>query len=176
MSDEDTNQNDILEDGDNQDISPTEDISNDTPSDNTSTPQPITYCTVEDITNLFGDAVSDTIETDLIDTAISNATGWIHGRLRAKQVPLPDPLNYSSTIHTVAVYYTASDCYGALFNGEDYQVNFDMWYIKAKELLDDYIDAYWNTCAEEEEQVEHCVVRHSRGLTYDEKRRRRTRL
>lgn len=166
MSDED-----ILEptDGDLSDT-PTEDIPNDdSPSDNPT----ITYCTVEDLINLFGDSVSDTIKTNLIDTSIRNATGWIHGRLRAKQVPLPDPTHFSSTIHTVAMYYTASDCYGALFNGEDYQVNFDMWYIKAKELLDDYIDAYWNSCAEEDEQVNHCVVRHSHGLTYNQKRKRR---
>ena len=173
MSDEELNQNDILEDGDNQDISndvtPTEDISNDSPSDNTQTTS-ITYCTVEDITNLFGDQVSDTIETNLMETAITNATGWIHARLRAKNVPLPDSTNYSSTIHTVAVYYAASDCYGALFNGEDYQINFDMWYIKAKELLDDYIEAYWNTCAAENEQVSHQVVKHSKGLTYNQKR------
>lgn len=170
MSDEEQIQ-DIPDGADNQDIStdtPTEDISTeDTPSDIT------TYCTVTDITNLFGDNVSDTIETNLIQTAINNATGWIHGRLRAKQVPLPDPVNYSSTIHTVAVYYAASDCYGALFNGEDYQVNFDMWYIKAKELLDDYMDAYWNSCAEEDEQVAHSVVRHSHGLTYNQKHGRR---
>lgn len=136
----------------------------------------ISYCTSNDIINLFGDNVSDTIETDLIETAIRNATGWIHGRLRARQVPLPDPGNYSSTIHTVAVYYTASDCYGALFNGEDYQVNFDMWYIKAKELLDDYIDAYWNTCAEPEDQTAHSCVKHRNALSYEEKRHRRRRF
>ena len=136
----------------------------------------ISYCTSTDIINLFGDNVSDTIETDLIETAIRNATGWIHGRLRARQVPLPDPSNYSSTIHTVAVYYTASDCYGALYNGEDYQVNFDMWYIKAKELLDDYIDAYWNTCAEPEDQTAHSCVKHRNALSYEEKRHRRRRF
>lgn len=136
----------------------------------------ISYCTSNDIINLFGDNVSDTIETDLIETAIRNATGWIHGRLRARQVPLPDPGNYSSTIHTVAVYYTASDCYGALYNGEDYQVNFDMWYIKAKELLDDYIDAYWNTCAEPEDQTAHSCVKHRNALSYEEKRHRRRRF
>lgn len=136
----------------------------------------ISYCTSTDVINLFGDNVSDTIETDLIETAIRNATGWIHGRLRARQVPLPDPGNYSSTIHTVAVYYTASDCYGALYNGEDYQVNFDMWYIKAKELLDDYIDAYWNTCAEPEDQIAHSCVRHRNALSYEEKRHRRRRF
>ena len=145
----------------------------DAPSDDPTPQTSITYCTVEDITNLFGDNVSDSIETNLIDTAINNATGWIHGRLRAKKVPLPDIYNYSSTIHTVAVYYAASDCYGALFNGDDYQANFDMWYIKAKELLDDYIDAYWNTCAEEEDQIAHQVVAHRNAPTYNQKRRYR---
>jgi len=178
MSDEETNQNDILEDGDNQDISPTEDISTDeSPSDETLTPTPpITYCTVEDITDLFGDNVSDTIETNLVDTAIRNATGWIHGRLRAKNVPLPDPENYSSTIHTIAMYYTASDCYGALYNGDEYHTNYDMWYIKANQLLDDYIDAYWNTCAEEEDQIEHKVIGHHKVASYNQRRGRRTRL
>ena len=170
MSDEEIQ--DIPDGDDNQDIStdtPTEDISTDeTPSDN-----PITYCTVEDIINLFGDNVSDTIETNLLDTAINNATGWIHGRLRAAKVPLPDVEHPSSTIHTVAVYYAASDCYGALFNGEDYQVNFDMWYIKAKELLDDYIAAYWNTCAEDEDQIAHQGVAHRNALSYNQKRRYR---
>lgn len=148
------------------------DVSDEPSSDNTPSTA-ISYCTVEDITNLFGDNVTDTIETNLIETAISNATGWIHGRLRAKQVPLPDPTNFSSTIKTVAMYYAASDCYGALFNGDEYHVKFDMWYIKAKELLDDYMDAYWNTCAEEQEQLAHNVVRHSHGLTYNQKRNRR---
>lgn len=152
-------------------VSDDENVSDDMPSEDTPSDNPIiTYCTVEDIIDLFGTNVSDTIETNLISTAINNATGWIHGRLRAKQVPLPDPENFSSTIHTVAMYYGASDCYGALFNGEDYQVNFDMWYIKAKELLDDYIEAYWNTCAEDEEQIAHQSVAHRNALSYNQKR------
>lgn len=179
MSDEEQVQDDVTGGDNNQDIvtdTTSEDVSSDESPSDTTTTTPLVYCTVEDITNLFGENVSDSIETNLIETAISNATGWIHGRLRARQVPLPDPENYSSTIHTVAVYYTASDCYGALFNGDDYQVNFDMWYIKAKELLDDYIDAYWNTCAEEDEQINHSMVRHSNALSYNQRRHRRTSL
>ena len=152
------------------------DVSDDPSSDNTTSTTSISYCTVEDITNLFGNNVTDTIETNLIKTAISNATGWIHGRLRAKQVPLPDPTNFSSTIKTVAMYYAASDCYGALYNGDEYHVNFDMWYIKAKELLDDYMDAYWNTCAEPEDQTAHSCVKHRNALSYEEKRHRRRRF
>lgn len=149
------------------------DVSDEPSSDNTTSTTSIRYCTVEDITNLFGDNVTDTIETNLIETAIDNATGWIHGRLRARSVPLPDPTNFSSSIKTVAMYYAASDCYGALFNGDEYHVNFDMWYIKAKELLDDYIDAYWNSCAEEQEQLAHNCVRHNKVLSYNQRRNRR---
>lgn len=178
MSDEETNQNDILEDGDNQDISPTDDISTDeSPSDETLTPTPsITYCTVEDIVNLFGDNVSDTIETNLIEGAIATATARIHNRLRANSVPLPDPENYASAIHSAAKYWAACECYGALYNGDDYQTQRGFWCNEASEILDEYIDAYLNTCADEAEQEAHCIVRHSRGLTYNEKRGRRTRL
>ena len=178
MSDEDIN-NDILEDGDNQDISndvtPTEDISNDSPSDNTQTTS-ITYCTEEDIVNLFGDNVSDTIETDLIEGAIETATARIHNRLRANRVPLPDPENYSSAIHSAAKYWAACECYGALYNGEDYQTQRGFWCNEASEILDEYIDAYLNTCADEDEQLNHSLVRHSRARTYNEKRHRRSRL
>lgn len=162
---------DILEptDGDISDT-PTEDIP-DTPSDNPI----ITYCTVEDLIGLFGDNVSDTIATNLMDGAIKRATGRIHNKLRANNVPLPDPLNYSSSINAAATYYAACDCYGALYNGDDYQTQSGHWCNEAKEILEDYIDAYWNACAEEEEQFAHSVVRHSHGLTYNQKRGRRWR-
>ena len=138
-------------------------------------PPPIRYCSVEDVINLFGVNVSDTIETDLVETAIDNSTGWIHGRLRKYRVPLPylNNTGVSSTIKTIATYYSASDCYGALFNGDDYQNRFDMWFIKAKELLEDYIEAYWNTCADTTEQTRHQIVAHRHTPSYYQKRHRR---
>ena len=168
MSDEDIN-NDILEDGDNQ-----EELSNDeSPSDNPSTSTSITYCTEEDIVNLFGDNVSDTIETDLITGAIETATARIHNRLRANRVPLPDPNNYASAIHSAAKYWAACECYGALHQGEDYQTQRGFWCNEASEILDEYIDAYLNTCADEEEQYAVSPVGHRRALSYNEKRNRR---
>ena len=146
--------------------------STDTPSDTNSSTS-ITYCTVEDIVNLFGDNVSDTIETDLIEGAIETATARIHNRLRANRVPLPDPLNYSSAIHSAAKYWAACECYGALFNGEDYQTQRGFWCNEASEILDEYIDAYLNTCADEEEQLSVCTVAHRRTPSYGEKRNRR---
>lgn len=172
MSDEEENITDEV-------VSDDENVSDDTPSTDTpssDTTNPITYCTINDIVNLFGDNVSDTIETDLIAGAISTATARIHNRLRAKNVPLPDPNNYASAIHSAAKYWAACECYGALYNGEDYQTQRGFWCNEASEILDEYIDAYWAECAEEEEKIMHNVVRHSRGLTYNEKRHRRTRL
>lgn len=170
MSDEEIQ--DILDGEDNQDISndtPTTDIStDDSPSDNTL----ITYCTVQDLIDLFGDNVSDTIETTLMQGAIKRATGRIHNKLRAKNVPLPDPENYSSAINAAATYYAACDCYGALYNGDDYQTQPGHWCNQGTEILEDYIDAYWNACAEEEEQILHSMVRHSNSLTYNQRHRR----
>ena len=130
------------------------------------------YCTEEDIINLFGVNVSDTIQTELITTAIENATGWIHGILRANRVPLPNPDDYSSTIHTISIYYTASDVYGAFYNGADYEERTDMWFKKAVDLLNDYVDAYWNTCADIIDQKNHKPVKHRNVQSYNEKRGR----
>ena len=111
MSDEEIQD---IPDGDNQDISndtPTTDVSTDeSPSDT----QTVTYCTVQDLIDLFGDNVSDTIETTLMQGAMKRATGRIHNKLRANRGPLPDPENYSSAINAAATYYAACDCYGAL--------------------------------------------------------------
>ena len=141
---------------------------------NPKTPTTVKYCTVEDITNLFGDNVTASLETELIETAILNSTGWIHGKLRAHNIPLPYTEEIvSNTIKTIAKYYAASDCYSSLYNGDDYQSTYDMWFIKAKDLLDDYILAYWNNCADENSQLEHQVVAHRRVPSYYEKRHRR---
>ena len=152
-------------------VSDDENVSDDTPSEDTPSDNPIiTYCTVEDISDLFGDNVSDTMETNLIDGAIKRATGRIHNKLRANNVPLPDPENYSSAINAAATYYAACDCYGALYNGADYETQPGHWCNEAKEMLEDYIDAYWNACAEEEEQIAHQSVAHRNALSYNQKR------
>ena len=143
----------------------------DTPSEQQN---PITYCTADEVIDLFGSNIPDTVETNLIEGAIKRATSRIHNKLRAKGVPLPDPLNYSSVINAIATYYAACDCYGSLYNGEDYQTNSGHWCNQATELLDDYCDAYWNTCADEEDQQEHSLVKHSNAQTYSQRRSRRT--
>ena len=154
-------------------VSDDENVSDDPTSSDDPTPQTITYCTTQDLIDLFGDNVSSTMETNLMEGAIQRATGRIHNKLRANNVPLPDPENYSSAINAAATYYAACDCYGALYNGDDYQTQPGHWCNEAKEMLEDYIDAYWNSCAEEEEQIAHNNVRHSHGLTYNQRHRRR---
>lgn len=168
MSDEELNDVIVSDDEPVSDDTP----STDTPSDTNSSTS-ITYCTSEDIVNLFGDNVSDTIETDLIEGAIETATARIHNMLRANRVPLPDPTNYSSAIHSAAKYWAACECYGALHQGEDYQTQRGFWCNEASEILDEYIDAYLNTCADEEEQYAVSPVGHRRALSYNEKRNRR---
>ena len=140
-----------------------------TPSEQT----PITYCTVNDVIELFGDNVSDTLETNLIDGAIKRATSRIHNKLRARSVPLPDLGEYSSAISTIATYFAACDCYGALYNGDDYQTQSGHWCLEAREMLNEYCDAYWNTCAEDSDKDAHSSVKHSHGRTYNQKRHRR---
>ena len=133
----------------------------------------IVYCTVADVMDLFGDNVSDTLETNnLVEGAIRRATSRIHNKLRARKVPLPEPGNYSSVINAIATYFAACDCYGALYNGDDYQTQSGHWCNEAREMLEEYCDAYWNTCAEEDERVTVSMTKHSHGRTYNEKRGR----
>ena len=161
MSDEE-----IIDTSDGEDD--THEVSTETPSEH----NPITYCTVEEVVDLFGSNIPDTVETNLIDGAIKRASSRIHNKLRAKGVPLPDPVNYSSVINAIATYYAACDCYGSLYNGEDYQTQSGHWCIQATELLEDYCDAYWNSCAEEEEKQAHSFVKHSHAQTYNQRRGR----
>lgn len=203
MSDEETNQNDILEDGDNQDISndvtPTEDIStDDTPSDDPTpppTPTPsLAYCTKDEVNSLFGD-ISDDITDEMFTTVIDNSTAWINSNLKRSRVPVPliVPENATNveveiqegnglsltdesdiiTLRTAAIYYAASDVLLSLYHGEELPVQYDVWFQKAQQFLEAYIDAYWNSDADEDDMLNHQMVKHSKGLTYNQKRRMR---
>jgi len=63
-----------------------------------------------------------------------------------------------------------------LYHGDELPVQYDVWFNKAQGLLDDYIESYLNSEAEEEDLVAHQMVKHSHGLTYQQKRFRRPRL
>ena len=84
-------------------------------------------------------------------------------------------INVPSGLRTAAIYYSASDILLSLYHGDDLPVQYDVWFNKAQSLLTDYIDAYIKSDAEESDLVAHQSVKHSHGLTYNQKRRRKRR-
>lgn len=125
----------------------------------------IHYCTNDDVITLFGENISDTLDNeDVITIAIENATGRIHAKLRANNIPLPDPLNISSSIKTVAIYFAICDLYGVLYSGSEYEERKNFWCVTGSELLDDYIEAYKNSC----EPDEYSSVAYRNAPTYKE--------
>ena len=132
-----------------------------------------TYCTKQDVNNLFGD-VSDDIPDDMFTTAIGNSTAWIEANLKRHYVPIPT--NVPSALKTVAIYHSASDIILSLYHGDELPVQYDVWFQKAQDLLDDYIDGYLNSEAEEEELAKIQRVKHSKGITYNQRRGRRRRV
>ena len=158
----------------------------------------MSYCTKTDVNSLFGD-ISDDISDEMFTTVIDNSTAWIDSSLKKNYVPLPsiryqvsdgnggttevesisssivnyNLVNVPSGLKAAAIYYAASDILLSLYQGDELPQQYDVWFNKAQSLLNDYIDAYKHTEAEESELVKHQSVKHSKGLTYNQKRRNR---
>ena len=189
MSDED-----ILEPTDNISDTPTEDTP-DTPSDDD--PTPGAYCDIEEVDSLCCD-LSDDVPEQLFITAINNSTAWIDTNLKSKQVPIPAKIlvditgkgieinvtqaintgfvndeSNLNTLRTAALYYAASDVILTLYNGEDLPAQYDVWFMKAKSFLEAFIEAYWNSEAQKDELLNHQMVKHSKVLSYNQRRNRR---
>ena len=130
----------------------------------------MTYCTSEDVNNLFGD-ISDDISPEMFDTVITNSAAWIESNLKKNYVPIPT--TNVNALRTCAIYYSASDILLSLYHGEDLPVQYDIWFQKAQGLLDDYINEYLNNNATSEELSNISMIKHSRGRTYNQKRGRR---
>ena len=130
----------------------------------------MSYCEVDQVNSLFGD-VSDDIPENLFDVVINNSTVWIDANLKRNHIPLPT--NDVDALSTAAIYYAASDILLSLYHGDELPVQYDVWFNKAQSLLDDYIDSYWNSEAETSDLVNHQMVKHSHGRTYNQKRGRR---
>ena len=161
MSDEDLHYDDTSDGEDD-----TQEVSPETSSDDT----PNTYCTIEDVNSMFGD-ISDEVSTEMFNTAIGNATTWIEANLKRNYVPIPT--EHVGALKTVAIYHSASDILLTLYHGDDLPIQYDVWFNKAQTLLDDYIEAYLNADAEEEDLLSHQMVGHSHSQTYSQKRGRR---
>ena len=198
MSDEEPITDEIVSDDEpvSDDTTPTDTTSSDNP---TPTPTPGAYCTSSDVESLFGD-ISDNVTEALMITAINNGTAWINSNLTRRYVPIPvieqetiivgDASTSTGTIininegtglnitkdsditvlRTAAIYYSASDILLSLYHGDELPVQYDVWFQKAQTFLDAYIDAYWNSEADENDQLSHQVVGHSKSLTYNQKR------
>ena len=158
----------------------------------------MSYCTKEEVNSLFGD-ISDDISDEMFTTVIDNSTAWIDSTLKRNYVPLPNVqfeisngnggttivesissstvnynlINVPNGLKAAAIYYAASDILLSLYQGDELPVQYDVWYQKAQSLLNDYILAYNNTEAEEEDLVKHQCVKHSKGLSYNQKRGRK---
>lgn len=157
----------------------------------------MSYCTKEEVNSLFGD-ISDDITDEMFTTVITNSTAWIDSNLKKSYVPLPsitiemvgtdgcvtivseitsitatyNLINVPDGLRTAAIYYAASDILLSLYHGDELPVQYDVWFQKAQGLLDDYISSYLNSEAEEADLVKHQMVKHSKGLTYNQKRGR----
>ena len=130
------------------------------------------YCTRKEVNSLFGD-ISDEVNDDLFDTTIDNGTAWINSNLKKAYVPVPLDNAVPEALKTANIYYSASDILLSLYHGEELPIQYDVWFNKAQQLLDDYIDAYLHEDAEEADLVEHQMVKHSHSRTYNKKRGRR---
>ena len=65
----------------------------------------MTYCTHEDVTNLFGDISAD-VSNDMLDRVIQNSTVWINHKLKQNTIPIPSP-GTVEILNTIASYYSA---------------------------------------------------------------------
>lgn len=192
MSDEELT--DTLDNTTDGDETTSQDVSEDTPSDKA-------YCTTQEVNSLFGD-ISDDISQELFTTVIKNSTAWIDSNLQKAFVPVPEVtpeevintieqtgetggvstshthieynlINVPDGLRTAAIYYAASDIILSLYHGDELPIQYDVWFNKAQSLLDDYIAGYLNSDEVDEESSDaHRRVKHSRGLTYNEKRGR----
>lgn len=107
----------------------------------------MSYCNKEDINNLFGD-ISDDISDDMFTTVIANCTAWIESNLKRHYVPIPT--EHPQALKTIAIYYGASDILLSLYHGEELPVQYDIWFQKAQDLLDAYIEDQLNNTDDSE--------------------------
>ena len=128
------------------------------------------YCNSDDVLALFED-ISDNPSVKLLKVSIDNTEAWIESNLKRHYVPVP--VTIPQTLKTIAIYYASSDILMSLYHGEEYQSLMDYWFNKAQDLLEAYIEEYLNSEATPEEQFNNQMVKHSHGLTYNQKRKRR---
>ena len=95
------------------------------------------YCSSDDVLALFED-ISDVPSDALLKVSIDNTEAWIESILRSRNIEIP--LTIPQTLKSASIYYASSDILMSLYHGEEYQTQYDYWFLKAKELIDAYIN------------------------------------
>lgn len=129
----------------------------------------MSYCDKNEVNALFGD-ISDDISDEMFETVINNSSAWIESNLKKNYVPLPT--DHPQALKTAAIYYSASDILLSLYHGDDLPVQYDIWFQKAQDLLEAYINEYLTTEATNEELNNIRLVKHSHSATYNKRRGR----
>ena len=145
---------------------------------------PLPEVEVEEVTETSDEVTETTTSDEVDDTTPSEETETVTEEEETETTSTTEATNQTTTtvtynlinvpsgLRTAAIYYAASDILLSLYHGEEMPVQYDVWYQKATQLLNDYIDSYLNENADSSDAVEHQMVKHSHGLTYNQKRRR----
>lgn len=126
------------------------------------------YCDSDSVLSLIGE-LSDDATYELLKTAIDNSEGLIDSELRGNYVIIPTTI--PSTLKTVAVYLSASDVLVSLYTGSELPVQYDIYWNKAHELLNSYIQEVQNNPEDDSEVNRRILVKHSHSKTYNERYR-----
>ena len=128
---------------------------------------------VDDVTEPVDDSeiIDDEVTDDTETTTEETTTEYTSEHNTTVQYNL---INVPSGLRTAAIYYAASDILLSLYHGDSLPVQYDVWFQKAQMFLDNYIEAYKHSEAEEADLVAHQQVKHSHSKTYNQKRGRRT--
>lgn len=152
------------------------------------------YCTKSDVEPLIK-FIDDDASTDLYTSVLDNADAWVDARLLSNSLSIWTSTTLTETVETngepqtittdtispdtpipnllktAAKYYAASDIILALYNGEDLPSQFDTYFQKAETMIDAYITQQKDLLADSELRNKN-LVKHSKSLSYNQKRRR----
>ena len=130
------------------------------------------YCTQSDVEPLVK-FIDDEASNDLYMSVCDKADSWINSRLISNSLrtfeltdDIPDLLT------TAASYYSVSDIVLVLYQGEDLQTQYDVWFQKAESMLESYITQQKKLLATTDLKEEN-IVKHSHSRTYNQRRGRR---
>jgi len=129
----------------------------------------MSYCTHDDVTNLFGD-ISAEVSEEMLDRVIQNSTVWIEHKLRQNNISIPS--EDVEILNTIASFYSACQIVTSLYHGDEKPEVSNVWCNEARTLMDEYIEGYLDN-PDNPEHDNHQMVKHSHARSYNQKRGRR---